>query len=56
MSSANNLTDRNKAWRDYQSRLGNLTEREEAQIERAFMAGWLARSALIPQEQREVEQ
>jgi hypothetical protein len=50
------ITDRNAAWREYQSRLSNLTDREEAQIERAFMSGWLARGAAEPQPKREVEQ
>jgi hypothetical protein len=49
-------TDRNAAWREYQSRLGNLTDREEAQIERAFMSGWLAHAKATPAPKREVEQ
>ena len=49
-------TERDTAWREYQSRLSNLTELQEAQIERAFHAGWLARAAAEPQPKREVEQ
>jgi hypothetical protein len=41
----NTISERNAAWRAYQARLSNLTEREEAQIERAYMAGWNARGA-----------
>lgn len=39
------ISERNAAWRSYQQRLNNLTELQEAQVERAFMAGWLARAA-----------
>lgn len=36
------------AWSAYQDRLGNLTAREEAMIERAFRAGWAAARASQP--------
>jgi hypothetical protein len=50
------VQERNEAWRTYQQKLSNLTELQEAQIERAFTAGWLARSKLIEVGKREVEQ
>jgi hypothetical protein len=46
------------AWREHQSRLGSLTEREESMIQTAYRAGWRA-CALAnehPLPRREVEQ
>jgi len=33
---------RNAAWKEYQQRLSNLTEREESMLRTAYMAGWRA--------------
>jgi hypothetical protein len=39
----------NAAWHDYQQRLGLLTQRHEAMIERAFRSGWYAAAAKLAQ-------
>jgi hypothetical protein len=49
-------TERNAAWRTYRIKLQNMTEREEAVVERAWMAGWYAKGATQPLAKREVEQ
>ena len=56
--SATVVTAVNAAWRDYQRSLNNLTELQEAQIERAFRAGWrgAVEAGAQPLPKREVEQ
>lgn len=40
-----NISERNEAWKAYLRKLIKMTERDEARIERAFVAGWIARGA-----------